>query len=349
MVRRGEERGPTAGEGLTFYTVTDEGFYLGAVGMVNSLRLMGYTNPIVVLERGLSESQRASLEAECEIVSLPDAEVTNPALLKPFGRLLNPGGIVVSIDSDMIVTSRLDAAIEAARSGQICAYPDMEAGRWFAEWERIFELPRRPRHQTYVNSGLVAFSVDHWPELLPRWWDLCRRLWTHPTIYEGAKKENPTSQADQDALNALLMSEVPERSLTILPRDEQPNTRQLRYRVDLVDVEDLSCSLGSRPVSIIHFTGRPKPWVYRGWHWRGRNPYPRLLRRLLVGGDVSVQTCRGDIPVLWLRPGNIGAAMMRVLSSVNGLDSVREWPPFKKTFKFVKGELGTRRRRWPPR
>ena len=129
---------------------------------------------------------------------------------------------------------------------------------WFVEWEQIFRLPCRPRRQAYVNAGFLAFSVEHWPDLLPRWWDSCRLVWSHPTIYEDAVWEDPTSQADQDALNALLMSEVPAESLSVLSRETQPDTEQLRYLVELVD--QLSCSLHGKPVTLVHLTGKTKPW-----------------------------------------------------------------------------------------
>ncbi len=176
---------------VSFYTITDERFFVGTVGMLNSLRLMGHEQRVVVLDCGLSERQRDLLGSECELVTLPEARATNPTLFKPYANLLRPRGLVVVLDSDLIITRPLDAVLEAASNGHICACADPESGRWFAEWEQLFELPCRPRRQTYVNAGFLAFSVEHWPILLPRWWDLCQRIWSYPTIYEGAIRDSP--------------------------------------------------------------------------------------------------------------------------------------------------------------
>jgi len=323
---------------VTFYTITDERFFIGTVAMVNSLRLMGHEQRVVALDCGLSKRQRDLLSSECELVVLPDARATNPTLFKPYANLLRPGGITVMIDGDLIVTRRLDAVLEAAKTGQVSACADMEPERWFVEWEQIFELPCRPRRQTYVNAGFLAFSVEHWPDLLPRWWDSCRLIWSRPTIYEDAVWEDPTSQADQDALNALLMSEVPAESLSVLPRETQPDVEQLRYLVELVDVDQLSCLLHGKPVTLVHLTGKTKPWERRGWNWQGRHPYPTLLRRLVVGRDVRIRVSRNDIPVLWLRSGRLGAVGKRSLSLANSVTRIRKWRLLRRAYKLLRGQ-----------
>ena len=62
----------------------------------------------------------------------------------------------------------------------------------------------------------------------------------------------------------------------------------------------------------------------RGWNWQGRHPYPTLLRRLVVGRDVRIRVSRNDIPVLWLRPGQLGAVGMRSLSLANSVTRIRK-------------------------
>lgn len=308
---------------VSFYTITDERFFVGTVGMINSLRLMGHEQRVVVLDRGLSRRQRDLLGPECRLVTLPEARATNPTLFKAYASLLRPRGVVVLIDSDLIAARPLDAVLEAASDGQICACADPESGRWFAEWEQLFDLPYQPRRQTYVNAGFLAFSVERWPDLLPRWWDSCQRIRSHPTIYEGAIWDSPTSQADQDALNAILMSEVPSGSLTVLPPESQPDTEQLRGQVELIDVDTLSCSLHDKPVTLVHLTGKTKPWELRGWNWRGGHLYATLLRRLVVGRDIRVRVSRGDGPI-WFRSGWFGAVAMYALSTANRSTHLRK-------------------------
>lgn len=322
---------------VSFYTIADRRFFVGTVGMINSLRLVGHEQRVFVLDRGLSEYQRDSLAEECEFVSLPGTQATNPTLFKPFAHLTRPRGVIVILDSDLVVVRSLDSVIEAARRGQVCTCADPESGRWFAEWEHIFNLPYQPRRQTYVNAGFLAFSVEHWPYLLPRWWDLCQQISSHPTIYEGAIWESPTSQADQDALNAILMSEVPAEHITVLPQETQPTvTEMLNEQVELLDVEKLSCSLRGRPVMLVHITGKTKPWELRGWSWIGWHLYPAFLRRLLVGRDVRVQVSRSDVPI-WFRRGKVGSLTMQVLSLVNrAMLRVRRWPPLRRAYRSLR-------------
>lgn len=58
-------------EDVSFYTTTDEHFFLGTVGMLNSLRLMGHEQQVFVLDCGLSGRQRDLLGSECELIALP--------------------------------------------------------------------------------------------------------------------------------------------------------------------------------------------------------------------------------------------------------------------------------------
>ena len=41
-----------------FYCVADSRYFPGAVGLVNSLRLVGHREPILVLDTGLTDAQR---------------------------------------------------------------------------------------------------------------------------------------------------------------------------------------------------------------------------------------------------------------------------------------------------
>jgi hypothetical protein len=119
--------------------------------MINSLRLLGHNQRVVVLDRGLNKRQRKLLGAEVELVTLPPAmQVTN-------------------FDSDLLVTRRLDPVFEAATGEQGCLSVDSKIKRWFPEWERILKLPYRPRRQPYIDAGFLDFSQENWPHLLPSW------------------------------------------------------------------------------------------------------------------------------------------------------------------------------------
>jgi hypothetical protein len=156
---------PSTCSGLWYEPVI---YFIGAIGMINSLRLLGYSQR-VVLDRGLNKRQRKLLGSDVRLVTLPAAmQGTNSLLFTPYANLLHPQGIVVMLDSDLLVTRRL----EAARSGQVCACSDPESDRWFPEWERLFKLPYRSRRQPFIDAGFLDFCVESSPHLLPRWFRL---------------------------------------------------------------------------------------------------------------------------------------------------------------------------------
>ena len=199
----------------TFYTVTDSDFFPGTVALLNSLRLVGHNDPLVVLDNGLTQSQRQRLEQVASVIDPPSRSTLVAApTLKPFPQLDGASGIIVLIDSDVIVTASLASTLALADQGRICFYPDPEEDRWFAAWQELFSLSRPPRRQQYVNSGFVAFSLDHWPRLLEDWWAACLCI---PGDRMFTAEDQPLRYGDQDALNAILMSEVDAESVVVLP------------------------------------------------------------------------------------------------------------------------------------
>src|SRR6266571_6317155 len=99
------QRSPAA-----FYCVTDSRYFLGAVGMVNSLRLLGHREPVYVLDCGLTAHQRELLTPHITLVAAPsDAP---PWLLKTVAPLRHPADVMVLIDADIVVTRPLSELIE---------------------------------------------------------------------------------------------------------------------------------------------------------------------------------------------------------------------------------------------
>lgn len=301
---------------VTFYTITDAHYFIGTVALLNSLRLTNHQYELILLDCGLTASQRKFLSSDCKIVDMSSKLATNSALFKPFPYLLNPSGTVVIIDSDMIVTRALEDIVKLAQRGKICVFPDPESERWFKEWQQMFDLPNVPRHQTYVNTGFVALSTIHWPNLLGKWWEACQKILSHPTIYEGAANTEPSAQADQDALNALLMSEVSLEALALQPKEEevfQDNSQDLQ----IIDAQTLTCKCGESATAIVHSNGQPKPWNSQAWRFvRWRNSRVRLLRRVLSGGDVELKLPPSELPI-WLRPGILAQMIIYGLYILN--------------------------------
>jgi hypothetical protein len=199
---------------------------------------------------------------------------------------------------------------------------DPESTRWFAEWEEVFGLGSPARGRPYVSSGFLAFSVDQWPDLLPRWWEACERIRTRPTTFYGAE-DSPTAQSDQDALNAVLMTASPAPDLFLLPEEALPTMEQFRRQVSVEDDRRLACVIRGLPVTLLHPSVKVKPFETSRWIDQGRSPYPRLLRRLLVSTDVRLRPARDVLP-FWLRPDLRGALLARGLYLVNAsLDPIR--------------------------
>src|SRR4051812_49061180 len=55
-----------------FYCVADARYFLGLVALLNSLRLHGHPEPVYVLDRGLTGSQREHLAPHVELVEAND-------------------------------------------------------------------------------------------------------------------------------------------------------------------------------------------------------------------------------------------------------------------------------------
>lgn len=300
------------GAEIRFFTVTDDRYFPGVVGLLNSLRLTGHTEPVTVLDHGLTDSQRKVLRPHCDLVSTR-FEVRNPCQLKAYPSQLDYRGVVVLIDSDSLVLTRLDEAIREALEGRICMYRDSDETRFFPEWSEIFDLRAPLRRQTYFQSGFVVFSTEAWPDLLDRWWEALQRVWHLPTFMEGAPmRSSPTSQPDQDALNALLMSELPPGAVHELSAAENAVPGRLEDVV-VTDLDSLSCSWQGRPVRILHCSGQPKPWsvdLLRAR--RDTHCFLPLLRRVLTARDVPVRVPNRLLPP-WLWRGAVGGPTFRLV------------------------------------
>jgi hypothetical protein len=171
---------------------------------------------------------------------------------------------------------------------------------------------KAPLHKAAcVNSGFLAFSIDHWPELLTRWWEVGQRIELSDISPSG-----PFQAGDQDALNALLMSEIPRNALDALPEYETSLGVKVGSQSRVDDFRTLKCSSDGHMVRILHFTDRPKPWERSGWTRLAASDYVRLMRRLLFEDDVAARLDPRMVPV-WLRPSAVGEVTLTSLSAAN--------------------------------
>ncbi len=309
-----------------FFTITNARFFCGTVGLLNSLRLTGHTGELVVLDTGLDEAQRRRLSPHVTLVRPGADRAGNPTMFKAFPSTLEPRGTIVIINSDMLVTHSFEGMFRTAEEGRICLYGDpTQRVRWFAEWQDLFGLSLAPRREPYLNAGFVVFSTARWPKLLERWWEVCWGIPDASTRSYGAPYEDPLCLGDQDALNALLMSEIPRDAVLEAPQLEAPIFEQLA-RVRVVDERRLACTHRGVTAVLLHEAGTPKVWEREAW-MRARGAYVRLAPRVLLADDVPLQLEPSELPP-WMRGGVRGRAVARGLSIANtgALPLIRRLP-----------------------
>jgi hypothetical protein len=301
--------------GATFFTVANARYFPGVVALLNSLRLTGHADPVCVLDRGLTQRQRERLAEHAAIVDLPPRYDLGPYLSKPFPHFVEAEGVAIVVDADLVVTAPLGDVIERAQAGKICVYPEHRDGtnRWFAAWVDGFALRAPLRREPYVNAGFVALSVDRWAGFFARWWEACAAV---PTGAHFVDPANPFWAGDMDALNALLMSELPADAVEVLPAEEHVHFDELPD-VQVVDRHTLGCTLRDRRVRTLHYSLGPKAWEPTAWFRLRRDAYVDLLPRLFFGHDVALRLEPHEVP-FWLRPSRMARVAVEAADRING-------------------------------
>jgi hypothetical protein len=274
-----------------FYCVSDARYFLGAVAMINSLRLQGHDQPVYLLDCGLTEAQRELLAPQVRVFPAPAG--TAPYLLKTVLPLAEPAPVAVLIDADMIATSPLDELIASAAEGLVVAFRN-DTDRHVPEWGGLLELGSI-RRRPYVSSGLVALGGEEGGEVLRLLDDRQRRVDMEETFYGRNSDGYAFLYPEQDVLNAILCSRPAERALALDHRlAPNPPFDGLR----LLDEERLRCAYadGAGPYVLHHYLR--KPWLEPMYH----GVYSRLLARLLLGDDVAIRVPAEQVPRR-MRPG----------------------------------------------
>jgi hypothetical protein len=307
---------------VAFYCVVDDRYFLGAVGMLNSLRLVGHTEPAYVLDCGLTDLQRDLLAPHATLI--PAAERTPPWLLKTIAPLRYPAEVMVLIDADIVVTRPLTRLIEDVAAGKVAAFRT-SYDRFFPEWGELLGLgavERRP----YLCSALVLFGSDRGSEALRVLDEAQRRIPVPEDGWSGGRREFfrtaatfPFSALDQDALNAVLSSGVAAERVAALDHRLAPEPPFPGLRP--IDEEMLRCAYddGTEPY-VLHHLG-PKPWIAPV----RENLYSRMLVRLLTGPGIALTVPDSELP-LRLRHGRLATAGRRLAGVQDRLRS-SVWEP----------------------
>ena len=269
-----------------FYCVADERYFLGAVALVNSLRMQGHDEPIRLLDCGLTPVQRELLAPEATLIEAP--RDVPPQVLKAIAPLHEPADAMLLIDVDMIATRPLTPLLERAAEGAVVAAADPQ-DRFFAQWGELLGLgPARRRR--YVSSGLVACGGATGRRVLELLEEKAPAVDFDRTFWGRNDRGYPFLYADQDLLNAILATSVdPNRVDTLEARlSATPPFRGLRIQ----DAGRLACAYrdGVSPW-VVHQFAR-KPWLEATYD----GVYSRLLRRLLVGDRLAIRVPDDHVP-----------------------------------------------------
>jgi hypothetical protein len=270
-----------------FYCVADDRYFLGAVGMINSLRVVGHAEPVFVLDCGLSAEQRRLLAPHVTLVDAPGE--APPWLLKTIAPLRHPAEVMVLIDADIVVTRSLDELIARAAEPRVVAVEN-DMDRFVPEWGELLGVGE-VRRQPYLSSGLVLLGQPLGERVLRLMDELQDRVDFDHTFWRANDPDYPFLYGDQDVFNAILASRIEPGELVALPNRLAPNPPFEGLRV--VDEESLRVAHrdGVEPQAIHHYT--TKPWLEPTHH----GVYSRLLRRLLIGADVPVRVDAAEIPM----------------------------------------------------
>ena len=292
-----------------FYCVSDERYFLGAVGLINSLRLVGHTEPIYLLDCGLTEAQRELLAGEVELVDAP-APATPPWLLKTHAPRVRSSEVTVLVDTDMIVTKPLTPLIERAAAGHTVAFKDRQQ-RYCDGWGELLGLGASSPGP-YVSSGLVFFGPESGREILELLDERQRRVDFELTFWRQNVRDYPFRYADQDVLNAILSTRA-DSQLEAL--DEQlaatPPFRGLR----ITNHRTLACAYRDETEPYVLHQYVRKPWLEATYN----GVYSQLLRRLLVAGDTAVRPAEETLPLRMRTGGRARAERARI----NAVDFLR--------------------------
>jgi hypothetical protein len=286
-----------------FYTAANSAHFPGVVALLNSLRLIGHRAPIVLLDAGLSEEQRARLAPHVRLIEAPPG--VPPVFLAPYGPMLEPATVAILLDADVIVTRLLGELIEQAQRGRLIAVTNDPPNdqRFFPDWRialSLGELRRRP----YVNAGLLVVPGEIGARIYGMWADGQRAIGMAASRYGRGRLDEPFYFADQDVLNAVLSAELADAEMIVLEHRLAPHPPFAG--LELVDEGRLLCRFadGVEPFALHHTLGKP---------WLGATPanvYSRLLSRLLLGPDVALRLEPEELP-LRLRRGVLAGADRR--------------------------------------
>ena len=284
------------------YCIADRRYFLGAVALINSLRLSGNGEPVFVLDCGLDDEQRTILTREATLIpadpTVSEERLSLPFLMRARAPLANPAQTMLLLDCDIVVTRSLDPLFEQGEQGKVVAFADALPQRFSPRWESELGLPSI-RQQPYVNTGCIVLPLDPGRDLLERLDQSIPLVDASRSFWRAGNPDDPFFFLDQDIMNALLGSVIRRDELIVLGHELAPHPPFDHLACDPATLTCVSME-GENPFLLHHVM--QKPWL----DFVAPNPYTALLGRLLLGSDVPLRLGATEVP-LRLRSGGPAA------------------------------------------
>jgi hypothetical protein len=296
---------------VSVYTVANEAFFPGLVGLVTSLRVHGHSGPVIVGDSGLKPEQAEAISHEALIVPMPPD--LPPPFAKPVAPLEHPDDVMIFLDADILCVRPLDPLIARARAGSILAVEDVGrvglSHHMWRQWEDRLELGPL-REASYINSGFFALPRENGMTFFTVLAECLGRVDPDETFVRPGLRADlslPFFYADQDVANAVLASARFRERTEVLPHSAAPHPPFRGIKVS----SGLSCfgEDGERPYFLHHV--RQKPWSVP----LPSNPYTELLVEF-IHHPLAPRFDESQLP-LFLRAGRT-ARTARHLRSARG-------------------------------
>jgi hypothetical protein len=309
----------------SIYTVANDRFFVGLLGLVSSARANGHAGPIVVVDSGLTPEQISVLGEEITCVPAPREAPSH--YLKAVGPLAHPDDVMLFIDSDILCVRPLDDIVDRVGAGAVVAFEDLGRAGYsdelWSQWAQRLALEGLEAG-TYVNGGFVAAGRELGSSFFEHFRQAIERVDPDETYIDAPDIDVrlPFTYACQDVINAVLASTSFRSRLEVLPYWAAPHAPFPGVRPD----SDLTCidDEGRRPYFLHHTL--QKPWLEP----LPENAYTKLLVNYLKHPAAPVVDER-MLP-RFLRTGRLGDTA-RVARSTRGHVRAR-----------VRGKLGIRPR-----
>lgn len=284
-----------------FYCVSDSKYFLGAAALINSLRGIGHTEPIFLLDCGLDPHQRELLDSSVNVIDSPGDAA--PTMLKTIAPLAHPADVMVLLDTDIVVNRSLADLIERAAEGFAIGFEN-PMDRFVPEWGELLDLGT-VRRQAYVSGGALIVNRAMGETILSLLEDRQHAVDFERTFWVDNVAGYPFLYPDQDVLNAILASRVPEERFVALDRRLAATPPYAGLRI--VDGPLPRCRYddGAEPY-LVHQYLPPKPWISPAYD----GVYSRLLRRWLARRGLAVDVDPRTLP-LRLRTGVLAYVAQR--------------------------------------